>query len=70
MADWQGLVAAAKTDGEEQVSVRQQRQDDLLLALIAADEAASDVFLTASSQGGTTLFHDGLPSGQVEVADG
>lgn len=46
------------------------RQDALLESMVAADDAESDVFFTASSFDGTTLFHQGLPGGQIEVGIG
>jgi hypothetical protein len=49
----------------------QGRQDDLLEQLVAADDAASDTFFTASTMDGTTLLHHGLPNGgQIEVGPG
>ncbi len=50
----------------------QERQDTLLRRLVAADDAASDVFLTMSTFGRSTLFHDGLPNPdhQIEVGLG
>lgn len=48
----------------------QDRQDQLLEQLVAADDAASDMFFTASSMDGTTLFHQGLSSGHMEVGIG
>ncbi len=50
----------------------QERQDALLRQIAAADDAAGDVFITASSQQGTTLLHDGFsnPGRQIEVGLG
>lgn len=50
----------------------QERQDVLLRQIVAADEATSDEFFTASSQDGTTLLHNGFQNegNQIEVAIG
>lgn len=38
----------------------------LLRKLVAADDAASDEFMTAVADQGTTLFHNGFPNGLLE----
>lgn len=46
-----------------------ERQNELLLAISAADDAADDTFFTGSSSDGTSLFHTGFPeNGQIEIA--
>ncbi len=49
-----------------------ERQAELLRAMAAADDRASDLFFTASSFDGSVLFHQGFPVAsqiEVEVAD-
>jgi hypothetical protein len=46
-----------------------ERQDDLLLAIVNADDRMDGLFFTASSQTSTTLFHPGFPANnQIEIA--
>jgi uncharacterized protein (TIGR02391 family) len=48
----------------------QERQDALLRRIVAADDAASDVFFTSSTQQGTTMFHEGFSGRQIDVGRG
>ena len=50
----------------------QERQDELVRLIVAADEGAADEFFTASSQDGTTLFHTGFRNhgNQIEAPIG